>query len=81
MQNINETKFYQALENIFTGAKIEGDSGYINLLKIKSSYYKLILNQFKKDVNEESGIIKDSFKEEFFDNLKNTFLKAEVSIL
>ena len=75
MQNINETKFYQALENIFTGAKIEGDSGYINLLKIKSSYYKLILNQFKKDVNEESGIIKDSFKEEFFDKLYSFFEK------
>nr|BAV59394.1 type III modification methylase [Candidatus Endomicrobium trichonymphae] len=73
MQNINEAKFYQALENIFTGAKIEGDSGYINLLKIKSSYYKLILEQFKKDVNAESGIIKDSFKEEFFDKLYSFF--------
>lgn len=27
MQNINETKFYQALENIFTGAKIDGGGG------------------------------------------------------
>ncbi|GMO52899.1 MAG: hypothetical protein Ta2C_03720 [Candidatus Endomicrobiellum trichonymphae] len=75
MQNINEAKFYQALENIFTGAKIEGDGGYINLLKIKSSYYKLILERFKKDVSAESGIIKDSFKEEFFDKLYSFFEK------
>ncbi len=37
---INEQKFYEALENIFTGAKIEGDSGYVNLLKIKEIYYQ-----------------------------------------
>ncbi|OEG70329.1 hypothetical protein ATZ36_04800 [Candidatus Endomicrobiellum trichonymphae] len=73
MQNINEVKFYQALENIFTGAKIEGDSGYINLLKIKFSYYKLILERFKEDVKAKSGIIKDSFKEEFFDKLYSFF--------
>ncbi|MDR0820684.1 MAG: site-specific DNA-methyltransferase [Endomicrobium sp.] len=76
MQNINETKFYQALENIFTGAKIDGGGGgYVNLLKIKYSYYKLILKQFKEDLDAESGIIKDSFKEEFFDKLYSFFEK------
>lgn len=72
MKKINETKFYQALENIFTGANIEGDSGYVNLLKIKSQYYKLILEQFKKEVDEDP-IITDSFKEEFFDKLYSFF--------
>ena len=74
MATINENKFYQALENIFTGANIEGDSGYVNLLKIKSSYYKLILEEFKKSVNNEQ-IITDSFKEEFFDKLYSFFEK------
>lgn len=74
MTTINENKFYQALENIFTGANIEGDSGYVNLLKIKSSYYKLILEEFKKSVNNEQ-IITDSFKEEFFDKLYSFFEK------
>ncbi len=74
MSSINETKFYQALENIFTGANIEGDSGYVNLLKIKSQYYKLILEQFKKGVDNEP-IITDSFKEEFFDKLYSFFEK------
>lgn len=74
MTTINENKFYQALENIFTGANIEGDSGYVNLLKIKSSYYRLILEEFKKSVNNEQ-IITDSFKEEFFDKLYSFFEK------
>jgi adenine-specific DNA-methyltransferase len=74
MLSINENKFYQALESIFTGANIEGDSGYVNLLKIKSNYYKLILEEFKKSVNNEQ-IITDSFKEEFFDKLYSFFEK------
>ena len=74
MKKINESKFYQALESIFTGANIEGDSGYVNLLKIKSSYYKLILEQFKKDIESEK-IIDEDFKEEFFDKLYSFFEK------
>jgi adenine-specific DNA-methyltransferase len=74
MTNINENKFYQALENIFVGANIEGGSGYVNLMKIKSKYYKIILEQFKKDVDKEE-IITDSFKEEFFDRLYSFFEK------
>ena len=42
--NVNEKRFYDALENLFVGAKIEGEGGYVNLLKIKSEYYKKILN-------------------------------------
>ncbi len=74
MKNINENKFYEALENIFTGANIEGDSGYVNLLKIKSKYYSLILKKFKEQVDNER-IIDNSFKEEFFDKLYSFFEK------
>lgn len=73
MSNINEKKFYQSLENIFLGANIEGDSGYVNLLKIKSGYYKVILEQFRKEVDR--NIIINSFKEEFFDRLYSFFDK------
>ena len=72
--NVNEKRFYDALENLFIGANIEGEGGYINLLKIKSEYYKKILEQFKKEVEEEQ-IITDSFKEEFFDKLYSFFEK------
>ena len=72
--NINENKFYEALESIFTGANIEGKSGYINLLKIKRKYYKLILNKFKNQVDNKE-IIDDNFREEFFDKLYTFFEK------
>ena len=36
MATINENKFYQALENFYR-CKYWGDSGYVNLLKIKST--------------------------------------------
>ena len=71
-----EKKFYESLEQIFTGVKIEGEGGYINLLKIKSAYYKKILEQWKKEI-EENEIIKnsDNFKEEFFEKLYSFFEK------
>jgi len=67
----NEGKFYTALENIFTGANIEGEGGYVNLLKIKYAYYKKILAEFQKQV-EENDIIND-FKEDFFNRLFTFF--------
>ena len=68
-----ENKFYDALERIFLGAEIEGDSGYVNLLAIKSRYYKNILQIFREQV--EAELIISSFKEEFFDRLYSFFEK------
>ena len=34
-----EQKFYNALKDISVGAEIEGESGYIHLIGIKSRYY------------------------------------------
>jgi len=73
MANFNEIKFYTTLESIFTGAKIEGDSGYVNLLKIKEIYYHKILDIFKKEVQKNQII--NSFKEEFFDKMYSFFEK------
>jgi adenine-specific DNA-methyltransferase len=67
-----EKRFYNALEDIFVGAKIEGDSGYINLLKIKEKYYSKILDVFKENIQNDD-IIKGNFKEEFFDHLYTFF--------
>lgn len=33
-----EQKFFDSLRDVFVGAKIEGESGYINLMRIKSRY-------------------------------------------
>lgn len=74
MSKTKENKFYEALENIFTGAKVEGDGGYVNLLKIKERYYREILNEFRREVNSNPLIV-GNFKEEFFDKLYNFFEK------
>jgi len=35
-----EQKFLNALRDIFIGVPIEGESGYINLMKIKTCYFE-----------------------------------------
>jgi len=34
-----EQKFYNILQDLFVGAKLEGDSGYVNLMNIKTDYF------------------------------------------
>ncbi|MEO0108912.1 MAG: hypothetical protein ABIK62_07080, partial [candidate division WOR-3 bacterium] len=34
-----EQRFLDALRDVFVGAKVEGESGFINLMRIKSRYY------------------------------------------
>jgi len=67
-----EQKFFKALQNIFVGAKIEGEGGFINLMRIKSSYYSQIEGLLKEDI--ESSLKKHpKFKEELFDKLHSFF--------
>ncbi|MBK8822657.1 MAG: hypothetical protein IPN58_08640 [Anaerolineales bacterium] len=35
-----EQQFLDALKFIFIGAKVEGNSGFINLMKIKANYFE-----------------------------------------
>ncbi len=54
----NEQKFYSALENIFigeAGLKIEGKSGFVNLMKLKSQYFAHIKPFIEKEVNDTFG--------------------------
>jgi adenine-specific DNA-methyltransferase len=68
----NEEKFYQALESLFIGAKIEGEGGFVNLMGIKSSYYSKIKELLEKDI--EKALEKyPKFKEELFDKLYSFF--------
>lgn len=69
-----ENRFYGALEKIFVGAPIEGEGGYVNLLKIKEKYYENVLSKFKQEVNSDP-IIDTTFKENFFELLFNFFEK------
>jgi len=67
-----EQKFYKALQDVFIGAKIEGEGGFINLMKIKSGYYSQIEKLLKEDINK--AIEKHpAFREELFDKLHSFF--------
>jgi len=73
-----EEKFYKALRDVFVGAKVEGESGYINLMKIKSRYYeKGVFPKLKEDIEKALEPFPD-FKEELFDKLF-TFFKRYFS--
>ncbi len=65
-------KFYKVLQDVFIGAKIEGTGGFVNLMKIKSNYYKKIDEYLTQDI-EEALKKYPSFREELFDKLYNFF--------
>jgi len=68
-----EQKFYNALKEIFVGAKVEGESGYINLMRIKSRYYeKGVFPKLQKDIEKAIEPFPE-FKEELFDKLYTFF--------
>lgn len=69
----NEQKFFDALRDIFIGAEIEGDSGYINLMRIKSRYYtEGVFPKLQEKINEELQPF-PGFREELFDKLYSFF--------
>jgi adenine-specific DNA-methyltransferase len=70
-----EEKFFNALKDIFVGAKVEGESGYINLMRIKSNYFqKKIFPQLQKDIDQALEPFPE-FREELFDKLYNFFYR------
>jgi adenine specific DNA methylase Mod len=67
-----EQKFYRALQDVFIGAKIEGTGGFVNLMRIKSNYYRKIEEILKKDIDD--GLQKyPAFRDELFDKLYSFF--------
>ncbi len=67
-----EQKFYKALQDVFIGAKIEGEGGFVNLMRIKSNYYRKIEDILKKDI-ESALKVYPSFRDELFDKLYSFF--------
>ncbi len=67
-----EQKFYRALQDVFIGAKVEGTGGFVNLMRIKSNYYRKIEDLLKKDI--ETALEKyPKFRDELFDKLYSFF--------
>lgn len=67
-----EQKFYKALQDVFIGAKIEGEGGFVNLMRIKSNYYRKIEDILKKDI-EAALQSHPKFRDELFDKLYSFF--------
>jgi hypothetical protein len=67
-----EQKFYSALKDVFVGVKVEGESGFINLMKIKSAYFGKVFDHLKKDVEDALRLFPD-FREELFEKLFTFF--------
>jgi hypothetical protein len=67
-----EQKFYKALQDIFIGAKIEGEGGFVNLMRIKSNYYRKIEDILKKDI-EAALKSYPKFRDELFDKIHSFF--------
>lgn len=68
-----EKRFHDALRDLFVGAKVDGESGYINLMRMKAAYYEHRVGpQLLEDV---ARALKDfpEFREELFDKLHAFF--------
>ena len=69
-----EQQFLDTLKSIFIGAKVEGDSGYINLMKIKANYFeKGVFPVLMKDIDSACKPFEKGFREELFDKLYDFF--------
>ena len=76
-----EKRFFDALENVFIGVPVEGESGYINLMKIKAQYFRQVLEPRLRDEAydavvslQQAGITDiEKVREEIFDKLYTFF--------
>ncbi len=67
-----EQTFYKVLQDIFIGARIEGTGGFVNLMRIKSNYYRKIEELLKVDIKKALEKY-PSFRDELFDKLYSFF--------
>ena len=67
-----EEVFLDALESLFTGAKVEGDSGFVNLMRIKRQYFQSIQPMLMEKIDQRAEP-ETSFREELFDKLYTFF--------
>lgn len=68
-------KFFEVLRNIFVGVTIEGDSGYVNLMRIKSKYYKEFKDKLLVDIDSKLAEVGVNFEEELYNKLYTFFKK------
>ncbi len=68
-----EQEFYSALKDVFVGAKVEGESGYVNLMRMKSRYFReKVFPRLQEDI-EAVLDVHPEFRNELFDKLYDFF--------
>jgi adenine specific DNA methylase Mod len=66
-------QFFDALRDVFVGAKVEGDSGFINLMHIKHDYYtKGVFPHLEADIERALKPF-PGFRQELFEKLYSFF--------
>ncbi|MCS7204338.1 MAG: hypothetical protein NZ853_01425 [Leptospiraceae bacterium] len=66
-------QFFRKLEDMFVGERVQGEGGYINLMRIKTKYFKEgILPILKKEIAEALRDFHE-FEHEFFEKLYTFF--------
>ncbi len=68
-----EAKFIKAIKEVFIGTPVEGDSGYINLMRIKARYFdEGVFPRLMQDIEADLSPF-PGFREELFDKLYSFF--------
>ena len=55
MNGQEEKRFFKALKDLFTGAEVEGDSGFVNLMHIKQRYFVSLCPKLREKIDERVG--------------------------
>lgn len=69
-----EKRFLKALGDLFTGAEVEGDSGFVNLMSMKRAYFRSISPKLMERIDKRAPKKDAAPREELFDKL-HTFFK------
>ncbi len=69
---VKEKRFLDELEALFTGAEVDGDSGFVNLMRMKRSHFQSIRPQLMEEIDKRAKP-DSSFREELFDKLYTFF--------
>ncbi len=70
-----ERRFLDALRDLFVGAKVDGESGYINLMRMKSAYFERMVEPILMDDIAVAVKSFPEFREELFDKLHAFFTR------
>lgn len=73
----HERRFFDLLGDLFIGVTIEGQSGYVNLMKIKSQYYRQVMEPSIRQFVQDQTAEFPEYREDLYTKLY-TFLKRYI---